>query len=587
MLPSLAFRTADPGRQFDPAMARGIGSKPAPTTPAELDLALDRLDAAAPRLATLAPFERARLLRAVGRRFHELASRFVSLDAAAKGIDGASARLGEPALEGPVIILRFVEELAATFEGSRRISPARVREERGRTVVSALPLDAYDSVIFRGFQGEVWLDRSVAPDRVATDLRALTEREGEIALVLGAGNVLSIGVVDALAQCFVEGRVCVLKLSPVSDYQAPLLELALAPLVKQGFLALAYGGADVGAYLAEHPAIDAIHVTGSYETHEAIVWGTDSEQRRVNKARGEPICRKPVTSELGNVSPAVIVPGAWTDRELDHAAQSIAGSFTFNAGFNCNATKLIVTPRGSGLRERLLARLGEVLARIPLRSAYYPGAAEKYARFTTNGGRVQELGATAGSAKAGETPWALVTDLEPAMHPACFEHEPFCAVLSEVAIGRDDPLEFLAELAPFLNQRVFGTLNAMLLVPAAVERDPTLSRQLDATIGALRYGSVCVNVWPAVAYGLGTLPWGGHPSATLADVQSGLGFGHNSLLLEHVEKSVLRAPLVQWPKPFWYPGHRTLDRVARRLVDFQADPGPLRLAAVALAAVRG
>src|SRR4029453_1215409 len=106
----------------------------------------------------------------------------------------------------------------------------------------------------------------------------------------------------------------------------------------------------------------------------------------------EPLCTKPVTSELGNVSPAVVVPGPWSDAEVEHAAQSIAGSFAFNAGFNCNATKLVVTPRGSALRERLLARISEILRTIPLRSAYYPGAAEKYARFTRDGGRLEELG---------------------------------------------------------------------------------------------------------------------------------------------------------------------------------------------------
>lgn len=572
-------------------MARGIGSKPAPTTPAELDLALDRLDAGAPRLAALPPLERARLLRCVGRRFHELAPRLVALDTAAKGIDTTSPRAGEPALEGPVIILRFINELAATFEGPRRIGPARVREQHGRTVVDALPLDAYDGVIFRGVRGEVWLDRLVAPGAVTTDPRALTRHDAELALVLGAGNVASIGVVDALAQCFIEGRACVLKLSPVNDYQGPLLELAFAPLIKEGYLALAYGGADVGAYLAAHPAIDAIHITGAYETHEAIVWGADPQQRRANKARGEPICRKPVTSELGNVSPAVVVPGAWTEREIEHAARSIAGSFAFNAGFNCNATKLVVTPRGSALRERLLERIAALLAKIPMRDAYYPGAAEKYERFTSGGGRVQKLGAAAHPARggelAGETPWALVTDLEAAQHPACFEHEPFCAVLSEVPLASGEPLEFIEAVAPFLNERVWGSLNAMLLVPAAVERDPVLARALDAAIRDLRYGAVGVNVWPAVAYGLGTLPWGGHPSATLADVQSGLGVGHNALLFEHVEKSVLRAPLVQTlPKPIWYPGHRTLARLATRMVDFQAAPGPVALARVAFEAVR-
>jgi aldehyde dehydrogenase (NAD(P)+) len=565
-------------------MPRGIGSKPASTTAAELDQRLDRLDAAAGRLASLPAAERAKLLTALKRRFHELAARFTALDVEAKRLDPRSPRAGEPAFEGPAIILRYLGELAATLSGARTLSAASVREVGPRSVVDVLPLDAYERLLFPGYRAEVWLDRVEAPERVATHPTRLQEHPGEIALVLGAGNVASIGVVDALEQCLVHGRACLLKLSPVNDYLGPLLELAFAPLVSEGFMALAYGGPDVGAYLAAHPAVDSIHVTGSYGTHEAIVWGSEPDERVARKARGEPLCTKSVTSELGNVSPAVVVPGRWSERELEHAAQSIAGSFTFNAGFNCNATKLVVTPRGSELRERLLTRIAEILREIPLRSAYYPGAAEKYVKFSRDGGDLQELGSL-GGAPEDAARWAFVTHLESVPRPACFEDEAFCAVLSEVAIGSDDTAEFLGEVAPFLNQRVWGTLNAMLLVPEAVEQDPLLAARLDSAIAELRYGSVCVNVWPAVAYGLGTLPWGGHPSATLANVQSGLGFGHNSLLLRGVEKSVLRGPLVQFPKPIWYPGHRTLGRLASRWIDLQAGPSPIRLARVAWAAL--
>jgi aldehyde dehydrogenase (NAD(P)+) len=103
----------------------------------------------------------------------------------------------------------------------------------------------------------------------------------------------------------------------------------------------------------------------------------------------------------------------------------------------------------------------------------------------------------------------------------------------------------------------------------------------------LRYGAVCVNVWPAASYGLGTLPWGGHPSGTLENAQSGIGWGHNALLLRDVEKTVLRAPLLPLVKPLWYPGHRTLGVLARRFADFSAAPGPGKLVKLAAAALRG
>jgi len=568
-------------------MARGIGSKPAPSTPAELDLALERLDSAAPHWAAVSADERARLLAELAQRFHELSPRMVELDCRKRGISRKSSRAGEPVLDGPAIIVRYASELARTLAGEQAVPASAVRESGSRSVVSVLPMNAWDGLVFLGYRAEAWLDGVFSHEQAVMHPTALPRHAGEVALVLGAGNVPSIGVLDALEQLFVRGRVCLLKLSPVNDYLGPFTELAFAPLVERGFVEFAYGGPDVGAYLTAHPALDALHVTGSYETHEAIVWGSDRTERHARKARGEPRFQKPVTSELGNVSPAVVVPGKWTDSELDHAARSIVGSFAFNAGFNCNATKLVVTPRGSKLRTALIERITRVLAEVPARRAYYPGAREKYARFTSDGGNVSEFASGhALEVESGQSPWAFVTELMPERHPAVLEHEPFCAVLSEVSVDGNDPVEFLANATRLLNERVWGTLNAMLLVPSALERDSTLSAALDQSIAELRYGAVCVNIWPAVTYGLGTLPWGGHPSATLADVQSGLGFGHNALLVQHVEKTVLRGPLVPLIKPFWYPDHRNLPQPATRLLDFQAEPGVGRLLPLFVAALR-
>ena len=40
-----------------------------------------------------------------------------------------------------------------------------------------------------------------------------------------------------------------------------------------GVLRLVYGGIDVGKYVCSHNGIDAIHLTGSDKTYDAIVWG--------------------------------------------------------------------------------------------------------------------------------------------------------------------------------------------------------------------------------------------------------------------------------------------------------------------------
>jgi aldehyde dehydrogenase (NAD(P)+) len=526
-----------------------------------------------------------RLLSALRRRFYELETRFVELDCQAKGIPGGSPLAGECRFEGPAITLRYLKELERSVGGERTLDPTAVRVDDGRTKVRALPRDAWERLLFPGLSADVWLDRVRSPDEIQMPPESLrpARSDGEVALVLGAGNVASISALDVLQQCFVHGRACLLKLSPVNDYLGPIFELAFAPLSARGCFAIAYGGPDVGSYLTQHSNLDAIHVTGSYQTHEAIVWGPPGPERDARKARNEPLVAKPVTSELGNVSPAVVVPGDWSESEIEHAAKSIVGSFAFNAGFNCNATKLVVTPGGGALRERLLEAIQREFSTLPTRRAYYPGARSAYERYTQGPGRVLEFGEPG----EGELPWAFVRDLDAASDAPCFREEPFCSVLSEVPVGGGDASEFLTEATRFLNDRVFGTLNVMLLAPASVTRDGAAASALDRAVRDLRYGSVCVNVWPAVAYGLGTLPWGGHPTGTLANVGSGLGIGHNALLLQGVEKSVLTGPLAAFPKPLWYPRHRTLDRVASAFCDFEADPGALRLAKVAAAALRG
>lgn len=556
-----------------------------PSTPAALDRELERLRGGAPAFGRAPPADRARLLFALRRRFHELADRFTELDCLAKGIPKDSPRAGECCFEGPAVTMHYLSELLRSIGGEGGIDPSGVRTEDGRTRVKALPRDGKERVLFPGWHAEVWLARELSPGHITTPPERLRpeQSDGEVALVLGAGNVASISACDALQQCFAYGRACLLKLSPVNDYLGPLFELAFAPLIARGCFAVAYGGPEVGAYLAAHPSVDIVHITGSYRTHEAIVWGPPGPERDARKARHEPLLKKRVTSELGNVSPAVLVPGAYDDSDIEHAAKNIVGSFVFNAAFNCNGTKLVVTPRGSRLRERLLAAMRREFEGIPARLAYYPGAKSGYELHTHGPGHTIEFGKPGD----GELPWALVEGLEPTSDAACFREEPFCSVLSEVAVGSDDPVEFLAEATRFLNERVFGTLNVMLLASPSVERDSVTAAALERAIRELRYGSVCVNVWPGAAYGLGSLPWGGHPSGTLENVGSGLGVGHNALLLEAVEKSVLRGPLRAFPKPLWYRDHRTLDRVARAFCDYEASSSALGIAKIGMAALRG
>jgi aldehyde dehydrogenase (NAD(P)+) len=226
------------------------------------------------------------------------------------------------------------------------------------------------------------------------------------------------------------------------------------------------------------------------------------------------------------------------------------------------------------LVQAVTSRLEALFSAQPPRPAYYPGAVARYGALTAKGkpGRVW-----AGPAGEGQLPWTLLTGLTPGSAAESFQLEPFCPLLSVVELDESEPQAFLARAVRFLNDEVWGTLNAMLFVPSAWEGEPSVEAAVERAIDELRYGTVAINYWPAIGYGTGVPPWGGHPSASLQDAQSGIGFVHNALMLEHIQKVVLRGPLRSFPKQFYYPSHRHLEPLARGLFDFESTGSPLPL----------
>ncbi|HEX7488626.1 MAG TPA: aldehyde dehydrogenase family protein, partial [Anaeromyxobacteraceae bacterium] len=448
------------------------------------------------------------------------------------------------------------------------------------------PASPLDRLLFMGIRGDVHFEEGVAEEELHASrarFHKAPDHGGKVCLVLGAGNINSIPPADVIAKLFNEGKVCLLKMNPVNSYMGPLLEEAFADAISAGFLAVAYGGAEEGAYLASHPAVDEVHITGSNRTHDLMVWGPPGPERAERMARGAPLLEKPVSSELGNVTPIVVVPGGWSDRELEYQADSVAGMVTHNASFNCIAGKMLVLPRGWKERERFLDLVQAKLALTPARRAWYPGAVERYRALTEGRPELRRLGGGEGT-----LPWTLMTGLDPddASDPA-FSTEPFCSILSETQVGSADPAEFLDAAVRFCNERLWGTLSAAIVVSGSTERDRTTAAALEGAIRALRYGSVCVNLWPGLAYSSGTGPWGGCPGMPLTDVQSGRGLVHNTRMLEQVEKLVMRGPAYGPVKLPYFPSHRSAHLLGARLAALEEDGGWRKVPGVVAAALRG
>src|SRR5262249_4514584 len=171
------------------------------------------------------------------------------------------------------------------------------------------------------------------------------------------------------------------------------------------------------------------------------------------KREEDPLLKKPITSELGNVSPWIVVPGEYSESQLRFQAENVASSITNNASFNCVATKAIITWKDWPQRGQFLDLVEQTLARVPRRRAYYPGAAARFARFT---------GRAAPPDAADTLPWTLVRKADPQAMPQLFCEESFVCVCAEIGLEASDPRDFLKRAVEFANERLWGTLSASL-----------------------------------------------------------------------------------------------------------------------------
>lgn len=557
---------------------------PVPPTPAtaiqDLDAALARLQAARPRWVALSPAARARLLRACMKTTVAQADRWTEVACAIKGYALGSNGHGEEYLGGTLPTMRNLRLYAEALEADGQPPlPKTWQRDDGQWVARVFPQSLLDQALFTGVTCDIWIEPGESP----TQGRIYREGGGDggVCVVLGAGNQSSIPPMDVLTKLVVDNEVCILKMNPVNEGLGPVIEDALRPLVDEGFLEIVYGGIEVGKHLTDHEQVDSIHITGSAAAHDAIVWGPGEEGER-NKAAGTPRLTKPVTSELGAVSPVLVVPGPWSPSQLEYQARQVAAMLAYNCGFNCNAARLVVMARGWEHRERFEALVKDKLASTPTRRAYYPTAQGTWERFTTVYPDSTQLG---DASSEGALPWTVLEGVTTDADQYALNNEPWCGIFSFVDLDATTEAEFLAAAVPFANDRCWGTLTINLLVHPKSER--SLGAALDQAIADLRYGGIAINCWSGLNYGLVNATWGAFPGHPADDIQSGQGVVHNGLLLDHPQKSVVRAPFVISPTPAWFTDHRNNVALGRRMTRFELAPSWLALPGVALTAFQG
>jgi hypothetical protein len=566
---------------------------------ARLDAAIGELQIGSRTWAALSLAQRVTLLHGVRTSTAAVAEDWATTAASSKGLDSRHPLRGEEWLSGPYSVLgaldAYIETLSRLSSGTNPLDGIRLdRAPGGRTRVHEFPLTGIDRFLLSGFTGEVWLEPGVTPNaaRAAAGLAQRTPGDsGGVGLVLGAGNVTSIPVLDVLYELLAHNRTALLKVNPTQDSLVPVYKRAFAPLIALGLLRIVRGGAAVGAYLTAHPDLAHVHITGSAATFDAIVWGTGSAGTR-RRRENRPQLKKPITAELGGVSPIIVVPGDWTDADLTYQAEHIATMRLQNSGHNCIAGQVVILSSDWAQADAFRAALRRAYANAPERPTWYPGSSSRMDRAAHDYPDALVLGDR------------MLVEIEADDDATALQNtEYFAPVLGVVSLPGHGQ-EFLDGAVSYANERLQGTLGANLLIDPGTER--SLGNGFERAIAALRYGSIAINGWAAFAFITPTLTWGAFPGNTIDEVGSGISVVHNALLLDRVERSVLRAPFrpfPRWvggavrpsgrgsrptilPKPPWFVSARTGAAVSEGLTRFRANGGAVGLIATLAAALR-
>ncbi|WP_100813269.1 aldehyde dehydrogenase family protein [Microbacterium lacus] len=501
--------------------------------------------------------QRARLLERVRVSVVACAQEWAEQAALMKGLDDRHPLRGEEWLSGPYAVIVALDAYARTLaELSAGRSPLDAltlgTAPGGRVTVPAFPATPADALLLSGFTAEVWLRPGVTAQDARTTA-GLGQRHpsdsGGVGLVLGAGNVTAIPVLDVLYELVAGNRVAILKLNPTMDTLALTFRRALAPLIAAGFLRIVTGDGSVGAALTRHAGIDHVHITGSEATFDAIVWGTgdDAAERRRND---DPAMPKPITAELGGVSPVIVVPGEWTAADLRFQAEHVVTMRLQNAGHNCIAGQVVVVSRDWAQRGAFLSELRAAYLRAPQRPTWYPHAPDRVARTAADSPIAETY-------DGGGERVLMVIDAE--QDASALETTEYFAPILGVIDLPGTGQQFLDNAVAYANERLTGTLGANLLIDPATRT--ALGPGFEEAVAELRYGAIAINAWTGFNFLLANGTWGAYPGGTLDDVGSGIGVVHNALLLEGVERTVVHGPFRPFPRSvrtFADPAERTV-----------------------------
>ena len=259
------------------------------------------------------------------------------------------------------------------------------RKENGQLAVKTFPFLPSDKFGALGNSvGEIYLDPKFVvkeQDIKTFDIDHFHQeaKDDKVMIVLGAGNYGFLSIEDVIYGLFQCNYVVLLKHHPLRNYQDKLVRAIFAPLIQAGYFECQTDDKfDKNAIYS--PLVAKVHMTGGKLNHDAIVWGAGDEQKQ-RKSSKQPLLKAEMTSELGCVTPWIMSPYAYTEKELAFQVKNLAHPVMVNCSFSCNAPKVVIVSSNWSQSDKFVYSALEYMRTHATPVAYYPGAAERWNKF--------------------------------------------------------------------------------------------------------------------------------------------------------------------------------------------------------------
>ena len=493
---------------------------------------------------------------------------WATLSSEKKGILSKSKE-GEEWIGGPFACIFAIQYFIETIQNKDDLDKSKYDDTDKSYKV--FPTKNIEKLLFPYLEGEIRFAKNLNFNQI-NEYRGFANRfekiEPKITLVLGAGNVSSIPVLDALFHMIAYKSVIYLKLNPVNDYLLPIFTQVFDPFITRGFMIITQGDMHASRYLTQHDAFQQIHLTGSNYTYENIVYGKVLSDKERSLKTYPKINKKPITSELGNVTPIIVHPGNWSRSEIRHQAKKIVTAKLNNSGFNCIAAQVIVLPKDWRHTQKLKNDIKHYLKKVGDTTSYYPGSSENLNELieTNNYEQINNLTCS--------TPF-LLADLD--LEKEYGNKEVWSTALYFKELSFSSYEDFAVKAIDYVNNELWGNLGVTVLIKNF--KKGTNKLILKNYVDDLKYGTVAINEWSALGFVIPSLPWGGYPGNRDNDIQSGQGYVHNSNLFESPQKGIVYSkfrisPLIDPP---WFITNRKAHRIFKHLTYYQATKSKINL----------